>query len=142
MQVVLDSSSPSITSIQLDIAPTVQLPVFKLLISFSEPVSWLANSTAPTEDPTAAAGSNAAVTYSSSRLLLTNAALLNISMVPGTAAVLANGDATNAASGFVLWFRSWSGAKAVVEVMGSAYQDFAGNRGTQDRVYEVRQAVS
>lgn len=136
VQVILDSSTPSITSIQLDVAPTVQLPIFKLLITFSEPVSWLANSTAPTEDP------GTPVTYSSSRLLLTNAALLNISMVPGTAAVLADGDATNAASGFLLWFRSWSGARAVVEVMGTAYQDFAGNRGTQDSVYEVRQGVS
>lgn len=142
VQVILDSSTPSITLMQLDVAPTVQSPIFKLLIIFSEPVSWLANSTAPTADPAAGAGSSAPATYSRSRLLLTNAALLNISMVPGTAAVLANGAATNAASGFVLWFRSWSGARAVVEVMGSAYQDFAGNRGTQDSMYEVRQAVS
>lgn len=150
LQVILDSVLPTILNMQLDVAPTTQTPVFKLLITFSEPVSWLANattnspaSTPPTEDPTALAGKGGTrpTTYTSSRLLLTNAALLNISMVSGTAAVLANGDVTNAATGFVMWFRSWSGARAVVEVLGAAYQDIAGNRGEQDTSLEVRTSL-
>jgi hypothetical protein len=71
-------------------------------------------------------------------MALTNAALLNISVVPGSAAVLASGDATNAARSYQLWFRSWAGARAVVEVLGSAYQDYGGNSGVRDTSLQVR----
>jgi hypothetical protein len=126
---------------QLDSTPTAQTPLFKLLVTFSEPINWLANATtatAPTDDSVALASSP--TTFSSSRIVLTNTALVNISMVPGTAAVLADGSTSNAGSGFVLWFRSWSGAQAAVDILGSAYQDLAGNRGDQARQEAVSKA--
>ena len=146
-QVILDSGPPFISSIKLTEAPTTEEPLFKLLITFSEPVSWLANTTTSTTTANDTAvlsgtGSDATqmtmtATYSSSRLLLTNTALLNISMVAASAAVLASGEATNAGSAFELWFRSWGGAQALVEVLGPAYQDIAGNRGDRDTAYRV-----
>mgnify|MGYP001806699370 CR=1 FL=1 len=145
---ILDSTLPIITDMQLAVPPTTSLPIFQLLITFSEPISWLANttgtdtaSTAPgdaTAVGTLGAAVNMPVTYSSSRLLLTNAALLNISVVSGTTAVLASGQPTSAASAFVLWFRSWSGAKAAVAILGPAYQDLGGNKGQQDTALQVR----
>lgn len=83
------------------------------------------------------ASTTTSATYSSSRLLLSNTALLNISAVPTSVAVLANGDATSAASSFELWFRSWSGAQAVVEILGAAYQDLGANKGQTDNAFKV-----
>lgn len=149
LQVILDSSPPVISDMQLAVPPTADRPAFQLLVTFSEPINWLANTSASAADASATAGGDAAavaaadttstapVTYSSSRLLLTNAALINISVVPGTMAVLADGQSSRAASAFVLWFRSWSGAKTVVEILGPAYQDLGGNRGDQDTALQV-----
>jgi len=149
VQVIFDSEAPKVKSMQVAVAPTADSPFFQVAIAFSEPISWRANTTTSTttaNDTVALASAQAdssgdtatgIATYSSSRLLLTNAALLNISMVTGSAAVLASGAATNAGSAFVLWFRSWSGARAAVEVLGAAYQDIAGNRGDSDTALQV-----
>jgi hypothetical protein len=141
VQVILDSIVPRIEAMYLDLTPTAQTPFFKLLVTFSEPINWLVNAStaAPTDDSVTPAGRQ--TTFSSSSIVLTNTALINISMVPGTAAVLADGSTSNAGSGFVLWFRSWSGAQAAVDVLGSAYQDLAGNRGDQDRQEAVSKAL-
>jgi len=154
VQVIFDSEAPKVKSMQVAVAPTADSPFFQVAITFTEPVSWRANTTTSTttaNDTVALASAQAdssgnmatgIATYSSSRLLLTNAALLNISMVTGSAAVLASGAATNAGSAFVLWFMSWSGARAAVEVLGAAYQDIAGNRGDSDTALQVRKPGS
>jgi hypothetical protein len=151
LQVVLDSQPPEVSLLQVAVAATAESPFFQLLVRFSEPVSWLANRT--TTSSSSAAGNSPAgstdstggsgqqvssATYSSSRLLLTNAALGNISMVAGSAVVLATGEGTNAATAFVLWFKSWGGAEATVEILGAAYQDVAGNKGQQDTALQVQ----
>lgn len=144
----MDSQAPSISSMQLTVPPTRDSTLFQCLITFSEPISWLANTTisgaadGATSNGTAAASTGPTdggqPTYTSSRLVLTNTALLNISRVPESVAVLASGASANAASAFVLWFRSWGGAEAVVDVLGSAFQDVAGNVGLQGATLTVR----
>jgi hypothetical protein len=134
------------------VRPTAEAPVFQLMLNFSEPVSWLADGVSSTPAVTSSnSSSDAAVTdlsavaaaaplvatFSSSRLLLTNAAILNISAVPGTMAFTESGQATGAATAYTMWLESWAGASAVVQVMGAAYQDLAGNAGIQDKQIAV-----
>lgn len=145
LQVILDSQPPTVISMDLAVPPTSDTSWFQLRISFSEPVEWVANTTDPTATPSATpnpASSNTGATTqtvqsTSSALLLTNAALVNISRVSESVAVLANGDTVNAARVFLLWFGSWSGAQAGVEVLGPAFQDIAGNKGEKGSLITV-----
>jgi hypothetical protein len=138
--VILDTNPPKVTDTKVLVTPTAETPDFQLQVTFSEPVSWLANSsnaagaTGGSTGPGAA--TSIAASYSSSRILMQNAAVLNIS-IAGTGAVLADGSPTNAGSVFRLWFRSWSGAQAQVQIQGAAYQDIAGNNGQQDTTVAV-----
>jgi hypothetical protein len=52
-------------------------------------------------------------------------------------AFTASGQATGAATAYTMWLESWAGASAVVQVMGAAYQDLAGNTGRQDKQLAV-----
>lgn len=131
LQVVFDSQPPNITSLVVTAPPTADSPLFEVAASFSEPVWWAADANA--SDATATGGSS-----SSGRLVLTNAALLNISVAPGAAAALADGTPSGAASGFRLWLRSQAGAHAAVEVTAAAYQDAGGNRGAANASLQVR----
>jgi hypothetical protein len=109
-------------------------------VTFSEPVSWLANSSSSAAAAASGAAANIPASYSSSRILMQNAAVLNISMVQGAGAVLADGSTSSAGSAFLLWLRSWSGAQAQVQIQGAAYQDIAGNMGQQDTTVAVSDA--
>lgn len=145
VQVILDTSPPTVTDTKILVTPTAETPEFQLQVTFSEPVSWLANSSSAAAATGGGAGSGTATSiaasYSSSRILMQNAAVLNISMVAGTGAVLADGSPTNAGSTFLLWFRSLSGAQAQVQIQGAAYQDIAGNKGQQDTTVGVSDAA-
>jgi hypothetical protein len=161
-QVVLDLQPPELHNLTLAVRPTADEPQFQLRLSFSEPVSWLADSMTIAPSTTtnssssstsssdnepdvhefsatadAAATAPTVATFSSSRLLLTNAAVLNISAVAGTMAVTQSGQATGAATEYTMWLQSWAGARATVQVMGAAYQDLAGNSGRNDSMIEV-----
>jgi hypothetical protein len=166
-QVVLDLQPPELHNLTLAVRPTADKPQFQLRLSFSEPVSWLADSmtiipstttnsssssTSSSNDAPdvndssllatadAAATAPTVATFSSNRLLLTNAVVLNISAVAGTTAVTQSGQATGAATEYTMWLQSWAGAQAAVQVMGAAYQDLAGNPGRNDSMIEVSSA--
>lgn len=153
LQVFLDMHAPVLNSFSTAIRPTASVPDFQLQLNFSEPVNWLADTATAESSSSSSTGSTdtgaatndsmaAAVTsFSSSHILLTNAALLNISAVPGTLAYLQNGQATGVATAYYVWLRSWSGAMAAIEVQGAAYQDLSGNKGEQDKRYTVSVAA-
>ncbi|KAF8061903.1 EGF1 [Scenedesmus sp. PABB004] len=148
-QVVLDSLPPVLLSMAVTLRPTVDAPAFQLLLTFSEPVHWVADEVETTT--TTAGGANASAAapdagaldaggsaqqlaaFSSSRIWLTNAALLNMTAAPDSLAATPDGAATGAATAYVMWLRSWPGTTAAVEVLGAAYQDLAGSRGVQDK---------
>jgi hypothetical protein len=131
---------------QVTAAPTIDSPLFQVLVTFSEPITWLANTTtaatttaanASALDAQAAADAAADGATSVSRMVLTNAALLNISMAGPAAALADGGVLTGAASSYRMWLRSWGGAGAGVRVLGAAYQDLGGNRGTRETSLQV-----
>jgi hypothetical protein len=148
---MLDLQPPELLNLTLAVKPAANQPQFQLRLLFSEPVSWLADSVSLAPDSSssepavtdsstladAAAAAPTVATFSSSRLLLTNAAVLNISAVAGTMAFKDSGQATGAATEYVMWLQSWAGAHAAVQVMGAAYQDLAGNLGRKDDMIEV-----
>lgn len=135
MQVVLDSTQPWLTGMQVSKAPTAAAPIFQLTLNFSEPVQWLLVSAAAGTAVQTNGSTSIGIT-ASSEVLLTNTMLLNISMVPGAAA-LVGGQASGAASAFHMWLRSWSGATATVIIRGPAFQDLAGNLGQRDAQLQV-----
>jgi hypothetical protein len=155
-QVMLDLQPPELRNLTLAVKPTADQPLFQLRLAFSEPVAWLADSvtlasstatsssssgepvvTDLSEVADATAAAPTVATFSSSRLLLTNAAVLNISALAGTTAVTQSGQAKGAATEYTMWLQSWAGARAAVQVMGAAYQDLAGNPGRSDSMVEV-----
>lgn len=150
----MDFQPPQLEDLSIAVWPTAVFPVFQLLLRFSEPVSWLADGVSSTPANSSSSSSGAAVTdlsalaaasnaapivatFSSSRLLLTNVAILNISAVPGTMATTESGQAMGAATEYTMWLQSWAGAGAVLQVMGAAYQDLAGNAGREDKQLAV-----
>lgn len=141
----MDLSAPFITKMILEESPTSQSPWFKLFVEFSELVR-LNDATTTSESPpepsatvqlAAHADSAAVMSLLSNRLVLTNTAVLNMSFVSPTLVTLPQGQMIQAGSAIAMWFVSWPGAHAAVYIMGSAYQDVAGNVGTKDMAIQV-----
>jgi hypothetical protein len=77
----------------------------------------------------------------SSKVVLTNTALLNMSFVWPTSVTLPHEQTIQAGSAIAMWFVSWPGAQASVYVMGPAYKDVAGNVGKRDMAIQVSVAT-
>jgi hypothetical protein len=153
LQLIQDTEPPHVVSMVLTQAPSATAPSLQLLLNFSEPVQWLVDANVPegtsnnvSLSVAAAVNNNSSTALApqlaktaSTRVLLTNAVLLNASIVPASAVTITGGSTTGvAARAYTLWLRALPGTSAVVEVLGAAYQDVAGNRGQEDTRIAVR----
>lgn len=127
---MLDLHPPSVTKMQIITPASAESPYFQLLIAFTEPVTWITSAPDNTGQ-----GPNAQPT---SGVLLTNAALINISIALGSATLEDDGTAASLASSYLVWLKSWSGTKASITVLGAAYQDAVGNSGQQVATLQVQ----